>query len=219
MVCESIVTLLKENANAENAIPMQKYMKDKFAFLGIKKPERHKLVSAFFRESKFLEEPLNYGFIEFLWELSEREFQYVVLEYLVQNKQKLIKEDIGLLQRLITCKSWWDTVDLIATILVGDLAARYPDIIPKHIEAWAINENIWLKRTAILFQLKYKKNTNETLLYQYIEANAQSREFFIQKAIGWALREYSKTNRESVKNFIEVHRLSTLSIREGSKYL
>jgi 3-methyladenine DNA glycosylase AlkD len=219
MAYDSIVTLLKENANAENAIPMQKYMKDQFTFLGIKKPERQKLVSAFFRESDLLKGPLNYGFIEFLWGLSEREFQYVALEYLVQHKQTLKKGDIKLLQRLITHKSWWDTVDLIATILVGDLATRYPDIIPEYIEAWAINENIWLKRTAILFQLKYKINTNEILLYRYIELNARSREFFIQKAIGWALREYSKTHRDSVKNFIDAHQLSALSIREGSKYL
>lgn len=79
-------------------------------------------------------------------------------------------------------------------------------------------DELWLQRSAILFQLKYKEKTNETLLYRYIRQNTDSKEFFIQKAVGWALREYSKTNPESVKHFIEENRLPKLSIREGSKY-
>ncbi|MEN2766316.1 DNA alkylation repair protein [Ornithinibacillus sp. 16A2E] len=96
---------------------------------------------------------------------------------------------------------------------------EHPEVIQEKIEKWSTDSNMWLRRTSILFQLKYKKYTNEQLLYTYIRRNANSREFFIQKAIGWALREYSKTNPESVKNFIAENELAKLSVREGSKYL
>lgn len=128
-------------------------------------------------------------------------------------------DHIPLLEWLITTKSWWDTVDALATKSVGAVAKKYPETIPETIEGWAYGEHLWLRRTAILFQLKYKAETDEELLYRYIEQNADSKEFFIQKAIGWVLREYSKTDPDSVRNFIETHPLAKLSIREGSKYL
>ena len=103
--------------------------------------------------------------------------------------------------------------------LVGELARKYPELVEKTINHWSVDENYWLRRVAILFQLKYKQQTNEALLYDYMVKNADSKEFFLQKAIGWALREYSKTNPESVKAFIEGNQLAPLSIREGSKYL
>ena len=102
---------------------------------------------------------------------------------------------------------------------MGEIVKRYPEVIEETINQWAVHDNMWLRRTAILFQLKYKEQTNENLLYHYINKNADSKEFFIQKAIGWALREYSKTNSESVKTFIEGNQLARLSVREGSKYL
>jgi 3-methyladenine DNA glycosylase AlkD len=123
-----------------------------------------------------------------------------------------------LLERLITTKSWWDSVDSIAP-LVGELARKYPELVEENINHWSKHDNYWLRRASILFQLKYKDETNEALLYDYMVKNADSKEFFIQKAIGWALREYSKTNPKSVKAFIEGNQLAPLSIREGSKYL
>jgi len=124
-----------------------------------------------------------------------------------------------LLEKLITSKSWWDTVDTIAPHPVGKVAKETPSIVDDIIEGWSQSDNLWLCRSAILFQLRYKEETDETALYRYILANAESTEFFIQKAIGWALREYSKTNPSSVRKFIESHTLSKLSIREGSKYI
>lgn len=115
---------------------------------------------------------------------------------------------------LISTKSWWDTVDAIAPKPVGKIAASYPEVIEETLDGWAVHENMWLRRAAILFQLKYKEKTDDALLYRYILKNADSKEFFIQKAIGWALREYSKTNPASVKEFIENHKLAPLSVRE-----
>ncbi len=116
-------------------------------------------------------------------------------------------------------KSWWDTVDGIASNAVGKIAAQFPKVISETIEGWAYGDHLWLQRASIIFQLKYKTATNEELLYRYMIQHADSKEFFIQKAIGWALREYSKTNPQSVRAFIDEHSLPKLSVREGSKYI
>jgi 3-methyladenine DNA glycosylase AlkD len=214
-----LTTLFVENQNETNAGPMKNYMKGHFPFLGIKSPLRKELEKQFFNDAKILKEPFNKEFVSALWEKDEREYHYTALTYIGKSLKKLQKEDLPFLERLITSKSWWDTVDTLAPNSVAEIARKYPEVIGETIDGWSTNENMWLRRAAILFQLKYKQNTNEELLYQYIIKNADSKEFFIQKAIGWALREYSKTNPESVKHFIEGNQLAPLSIREGSKYL
>ncbi|ULT59985.1 DNA alkylation repair protein [Neobacillus drentensis] len=214
-----LTKLFEENRNEDNAGPMQNYMKGHFSFLGIKSPLRKDLEKKFFQETGLLLEPFNKEFIEELWNKEEREYQYTALTYMEKSLKKLQKSDLPFMEWLITTKSWWDTVDAIAPKPVGNIAEKFPDVIEETIDGWAIHENIWLRRAAILFQLKYKKKTNENLLYRYILKNAERKEFFIQKAIGWALREYSKTNPASVKKFIEGHKLAPLSVREGSKYL
>jgi 3-methyladenine DNA glycosylase AlkD len=215
---EVVSTLFERNRNEENAGPMIKYMKDHFPFLGIKSPQRKELEKQFFKETEILKKPFNQDFVIGLWEKDEREYQYTAITYMGKFIKKLPKEAIQFLERLITTKSWWDSVDSIAP-LVGELAKRYPELVEETINQWSVDENFWLRRASILFQLKYKNQTNEALLYDYIVKNADSKEFFIQKAIGWALREYSKTNPVSVKTFIEGNQLASLSVREGSKYL
>jgi 3-methyladenine DNA glycosylase AlkD len=215
---EKLTSLFEENRNDENAGPMKKYMKDHFPFLGIKSPLRKELEKQFFKETELLKVPFNSDFVTGLWEKDEREYQYTAITYTGKFIKKLPKDMILFFEKLITTKSWWDSVDSIAPI-VGELARKYPEIIEETIDGWAVDDNFWLRRSAILFQLKYKQQTNEDLLYDYIGKNADSKEFFIQKAIGWALREYSKTNPVSVKAFIEGNRLAPLSVREGSKYV
>lgn len=214
-----LVSLFEANRNEANAGPMKKYLRDQFEFLGIKTPERRELLKQFYQESGILKAPFQPDFVLALWDREEREYQYAALGYLEKLVKKLNKDDMPLLEQLITTKSWWDTVDTIAPKLVGHLAATYPDVISSKIDGWAVSDNIWLRRAAILFQLKYKQNTDEALLFRYIKENAHEKEFFIEKAIGWALREYSKTNPQSVKQFIEQQPLASLSIREGSKYI
>jgi 3-methyladenine DNA glycosylase AlkD len=215
---EKLTSLFEENRNDENAGPMKKYMKDHFPFLGIKSPLRKELEKQFFKETELLKVPFNSDFVTGLWEKDEREYQYTAITYTGKFIKKLPKDMILFFEKLITTKSWWDSVDSIAPI-VGELARKYPEIIEETIDGWAVDDNFWLRRSAILFQLKYKQQTNEDLLYDYIGKNADSKEFFIQKAIGWALREYSKTNPVSVKAFIEGNKLAPLSVREGSKYV
>ncbi|MEH7095907.1 DNA alkylation repair protein [Neobacillus vireti] len=214
-----LTKLFEEKRDADNAGPMQNYMKGHFSFLGIKSPLRKELEKKFFQETGLLHEPFNKEFIEELWNKQDREYQYTALTYMEKSLKKLHKSDLPFMEWLITTKSWWDTVDAIAPKPVGKIAENFPEVIVETIDGWSVNENIWLRRAAILFQLKYKGKTNEDLLYRYIMKNAESKEFFIQKAIGWALREYSKTNPASVKKFIEGHKLAPLSVREGSKYL
>lgn len=211
--------LFEVNRNEEQAIPMKKYMKDHFPFLGIKAPVRRELINRFLRENDMLKKPFQPDFVLALWEKDEREYQYAALDYIEKSLKKLQKEHLPLMETLITTKSWWDTVDMLAPKPVGKIAKDYPEVISETIEGWAYGDQLWFQRSAILFQLKYKKETDKALLYRYIKQNADSKEFFIQKAIGWALREYSKTNPESVKRFIEENELPKLSIREGSKYL
>jgi len=198
---------------------MANYMKNLFPFLGIKKPERTKLLRVFYGQTGILKEPFDPEWVRNLWEQEEREYQYAALDYIERHLKKLDRSHISLLEWLITTKSWWDSVDTLATKSVGAVAQKSPEVIEEYLEGWAYGDHLWLRRTAILFQLKYKGETNESLLYRYIEQNADSKEFFIQKAIGWVLREYSKTNPDSVKQFIQSHTLAPLSVREGSKYL
>lgn len=212
-----IFQIFYRNKNEENAVPMAKYMKNKFPFIGLKKPERTALSKEFLRLKK-KDKEVDWEFIFRCYDMPEREFHYLAIDYMDKVKNLLTPDDIGNIEELITTKSWWDTVDTISKI-VGHIAMKYPEIKRDIIQNWICSENIWLKRVSILFQLKYKESTDTEFLCKAIVDNSQTGEFFVNKAIGWALREYSKTNKEWVKEFIENNELSKLSIREGSKYL
>jgi 3-methyladenine DNA glycosylase AlkD len=216
---QSLLIILREHAQADLAKQMEGYMKNKFRFLGIQSPLRRSLSLPLLKEWGMYKLPIQVDFVRLLWDQEEREFQNVALDYLAKHVKQLEAEHIELLRELIISKSWWDTVDGIAIGLVGNLASRYPELIAQFLDPWSTDENMWLRRTAVLFQLHYKTRTDEQRLYEYIRLNAHSKEFFIQKAIGWALREYSKTNASSVRQFIQSHSLAKLSVREGSKYI
>lgn len=214
---EKLIEAFYQNSNPEQASGMAAYMKNQFSFLGLTKPERVALQRAFLNQAKKTA-TVDWAFIMRLWGLPEREFQYLALDYLSALSNRLQKEDIDKLKVLITHKSWWDTVDNLATI-TGILCAAYPELVASYMIKWSEDSNIWLVRISVLFQLKYKKETNTEVLSRIIRRNSDTKEFFINKAIGWALREYSKTNKEWVKAFIEDGRLHPLSVREGSKYI
>jgi 3-methyladenine DNA glycosylase AlkD len=154
-----------------------------------------------------------------MWALPEREYQYTAIGLLQGCQKKLVPGHVPLLEYLIVNKSWWDTVDGLAAHQVGRLFTAFPHIRDEHIGRWRRSDNIWLRRTAILFQLDYKAQTDEALLFDIIRENLDSKEFFIQKAIGWVLREYSKTNAESVVKFVNHTALPPLSHREALKWL
>ncbi|MCY1635532.1 DNA alkylation repair protein [Marinifilum sp. D737] len=212
-----IVEQFRKNSNEANARKMSAYMKNHFPFLGLPKPQRVELSKDFLRKIT-KEKMIDWNLVNYLWELSEREFQYLALEYLAKLKKQLEKPDISNIEQLIVTKSWWDSVDVLAP-LVGVLCKKYPELKTEVLDDWIISSNIWLKRVSILFQLKYKNDVDTEFLSKTIIANNLSNEFFVNKAIGWALRQYSKFNPDWVKEFISKYPLSPLSIREGSKYL
>ena len=163
---------------------------------------------------------IDWNFIETCWNKEEREFQYAVVYYLKTMQKFLKKGDISKLKYLVVTKSWWDTVDLLSKI-IGDVVNRNKELKTLMLE-WSKKENdIWLRRVAILHQLSFKENVDRLLLETILEDNLCDSEFFINKAIGWALRDYSKVNPEWVRKFIEKNRseMANLSLREASKYL
>ena len=207
-----------QHKNEEQAQKMSKYMLNKFEYIGIKTSERRKIFKNFFKEYKN-EEKIDWEFVNKCWENKYREFQYIAADYLKNMKDKLTIDDIPEFKRLILKKSWWDTIDNL-DMTIGALALKDSNV-NKILLEWSLDENIWLRRIAIDHQLLRKEKTNTELLEKILKNNLGQAEFFINKAIGWALRDYSKTNPNWVKNFIEKNRekMAKLSIREASKYL
>jgi 3-methyladenine DNA glycosylase AlkD len=205
--------------NPEKAGHMKAYMKNRYPFFGIQAGERKAVQKKFQREIRALSKGERFQLVRDLWGRDEREYQQLAVDIHSDRYRELTIEDLPHLEELITQKSWWDTVDLIASRLVAQILKDNPKEQQKYCNRWLNSQNMWLQRTAILFQLKYKSDTDFNLLSDVIVELKESNEFFIQKAIGWSLREYSKTNQEIVSKFIKQNTLKPLSVREGSKYL
>lgn len=214
-----LVELFESNRNQTNAFPMKKYMKEISEFLGLKSDDRKKLQTEFFKQYGLPDNQQLFSYIIYLWGMPYREYQYCGMEMLAKPAIKLKSEDIEIIEYMITTKSWWDTVDMVAASVAGKYFTKYPEKIRQVTGDWINSENIWLKRSALLFQLKYKAKTDTELMFEYIRKEAGHKDFFIRKAIGWVLREYSKTNPELVKDFISCTVLSTLSKKEGLKVI
>jgi 3-methyladenine DNA glycosylase AlkD len=215
---EEIIARLELLRDFERALGMSAYMRHQFKFLGIAAPVRQASAKALFSSLKVKQKPLDTECVLALWDLPEREYQYTALEYLHLCHKQLEASHLRLLERLICTKSWWDTVDSLAP-LVGMVVQRSPHLL-EVTDDWATNSNFWLRRVAILHQLRLKQQTNQSRLFEYIELNIHDKEFFIRKAIGWALREYAKVNSQAVIGFVEAHpELSGLSKREALKHL
>ncbi len=216
---QALQSHFEAHRNLEKAEPMAKYMKNLFPFLGIQAPDRTKLLREFLKEHGKPKSDDIEIIVRELWSLPEREYHYIALGLLEKSIKKADESIVPLLEYMITTKSWWDTVDYLATRLVGVLFAAHPSLIDTYIPKWMASGNMWLQRISILFQLKYKDKTDPKLLFSLMEQLSRSKEFFIQKAIGWALREYAKTAPEAVLQFVETHTLAPLSKREGLKHL
>lgn len=213
-----LITDFEENSNELLAESMSKYMQDKFRFLGVRGATRTEIYKKYFPDARKTK-TIDWNFVENCWNKEEREFQYVVVYYLKAMQKFLKREDISRLKYLIVTKSWWDTVDLLAKV-VGSLVIRIEGYDQIMLE-WSKDSNIWLKRVAILYQLSLKEKVDKQVLERILVNNLGDSEFFINKAIGWALRDYSKFDPEWVREFIEKNKngMANLSIREASKYL
>lgn len=213
-----IVGLLRENADPEKAPGMRAYMRDQFEFLGVPAPTRRALTRAHIRGA--VRRPgVDWEFIGRCWECEYRELQYVAADYLQAVQKRLMPDDIHRIKQLAQRKPWWDTIDSLDNLL-GALAMAHPQTKEVLLD-WSLDPDFWLRRIAIDHQLSLKEHTDNDLLEQIIVNNLGQTEFFINKAIGWALREYSKTDPEWVRDFVERHgeRMSKLSVKEASKRL
>ncbi len=214
-----ISTHLAENGNPTEAAKMAKYMRHKFEFYGIKAPIRRTIQKAIIQEYGMPTLDQLEDLVDLLWADKHREMQHFAMDLIDKHIKKVDLDFLKTLERLIITKSWWDTVDMLANRHVGHLGKRFPEIIPTYPDNWMASNNMWLQRTAIIFQLKYKEHTNIDLALKYILQLKGSKEFFIQKASGWFLREYSRTDWELVVDFIENNDLAPLTKREGLKWL
>ncbi|MCZ4409808.1 DNA alkylation repair protein [Cryomorphaceae bacterium 1068] len=203
-------------SNREIARGQAAYMRDQFLFLGLKSNARKEILKPFLRKDKPHKDDLA-QVVKALWRKPEREYQYAAQELAAKYLRESEKEDIELFEWMITTKSWWDTVDYIAATLVGNYFQKFPDERDQRIKAWLDSGNIWLQRTTLIFQLKYKDQVDTELLADNIHKLLGTKEFFINKAIGWALREYGKVNPDWVVDFVEKNELSNLSKREALK--
>lgn len=217
-IAESVEKLrqkLLKQANQEIAYQQKKYMREQFDYVGIKTPQRNAIARPFLKQWKKLKHDELLSLIELLWIQPERDFRYIGAELLYRHATTTLNaRDVEFLGRLITNQPWWDITDNLDRT-VGIIATK------QQMLDWAQQNNFWLRRVAIIHQLKRKSDTDTDLLAQIITLNLGSKEFFINKAIGWALREYSKTNPQWVSAFITEHRdqMATLTVREASKYL
>ena len=213
-----LITDLEENRNELLAESMSKYMQDKFRFLGVRGATRTEIYKKYFPDARKTK-TIDWDFVENCWNKEEREFQYVVVYYLKAMQKFLKREDISRLKYLIVTKSWWDTIDLLAKV-VGSLIIRIEGYDQIMLE-WSKDSNIWLRRVAILYQLSLKDKVDKQVLDKILVNNLGDSEFFINKAVGWALRDYSKYNPEWVREFIKKNKenMANLSIRDASKYI
>lgn len=220
MSSEEIVFAFKEYKNDVNAAKMAAYMKNKFVFLGIKSPIRREIQKEFLKETKKFQLVDTVALVKDLFSQEYRELHYFALDILKQKKKAFTREHQSFAKSLVLNNSWWDTVDFLATHLYNPILQ---DMELKERKV-AVNQlvehnNLWLNRVAIIYQLPLKEETNTNILESAILTHIDSKEFFHQKAIGWSLRQYSKTNPSYVAAFIEKYKLSKLAKKEASKYL
>ena len=206
------------NKDDKNAVSMSAYMRNQFKFYGIATPKRKTIYKDFLKAEKS-KGVIDWDLLDKCFADEHREFQYLVSDYLLFMKQYVTFEDMPKIKNYITNKSWWDTIDFLCKV-IGNVGLRDNRIKGLMVE-WSEDENFWVRRTAIEHQLGLKDKTDTELLEKIITNCFGSNEFFINKAIGWALREYSKTDPEWVRAFIEKHKkeMNSLSIRESSKYI
>ncbi|MCL1877133.1 DNA alkylation repair protein [Candidatus Saccharibacteria bacterium] len=211
-----IEKLFEQNRDTQNAIKMSAYMRDQFKFYGISSAARKNLYKDFLKKVK-LSKTIDWEFLEKCWSSDYREFQYLALDYLMAMQKFLTYDDIEKLAGFAKSKQWWDTIDSLDSIFgqIGLTDQRVDDLMLK----WSTDPDFWFRRIAIDHQLSRREKTDKELLAQIIKNNLGDKEFFINKAIGWSLREFSKTDANWVRKFVAENRskMANLSVREALK--
>lgn len=209
---------LEAAAVEANALPMKKYMKNHFEFYGIKSVPRKEILAQFRKDFGMISEEGLEEFVHLCWDNPYREVHYACLEIIDREKQPKT-ERLQLYEWMVLHRSWWDSVDFIAPSLMGRFFDQNPELIAENTLRYVQSNELWLQRSALIFQLKYKTHTDLPLLFNYCEMLADHKDFFIRKAIGWSLRQAGKFFPNEITDFVKNTKLSNLSQREALKHL
>ncbi len=207
-------------ADPAKAPQMAAYMKGHFEYLGVSAGDRRIVSKPILQAAKTLDRTALLDQVEALWSEPEREFHYVGMDAIRAGAKHLLPEDLPRVRALILQTPWWDTVDSLAVHTVGTMVTKHRELVHE-MDDWIESEELWIARTAILHQLMYKERTDTNRLFTYCEMQMEHTDFFMRKAIGWALRQYARTDADAVVAFVEKHddALSGLSKREALKHL
>ncbi|XP_062508178.1 uncharacterized protein LOC134184492 [Corticium candelabrum] len=226
-IVEALQKSYQTHERTVDAASMSKYMRNQFAFYGLRCPQRRELDRQVLSRQRSFDQGLLTSIATELWQKDQREFQYFVVDLLSKKVRDFVgsssshfKQASSCLLILLTTKSWWDTVDLLASGVVGPLVMKHGSVGIDLVEEWIQGDNMWLRRTALLHQLKYKEKTDSDRLFRFCLQCAHEEEVFIRKAIGWALREYHKVDPGAVERFVRrnASNLSALSKKEALKH-
>ncbi len=217
--CSKLDEMLRAKGNPVFAAGMKKYMRNKFEFYGIPATQRREVFRSFIRENGWPPPDRLEELCRELYSSPVRDLHYFAMWLADKNLRKFNTGAHKLFEEMIVCNAWWDTVDFIAANILGRYLRSHPELTREITDAWMNSGNIWLQRTCLLFQLKYRKTTDLSLLYGFIDRLKDSGEFFIQKAIGWALREYSKYDPEEVYRYVLQTELKPLSRKEALRII
>ncbi|MCB0737299.1 MAG: DNA alkylation repair protein [Bacteroidetes bacterium] len=216
---QPLIQAFEKAANAEEAAYMEAYMKGHFKFYGMKTAVRREIQKEFLKEYGLPAVETLEALVFDAYQSAYREVHAFAREVSVKLKKQWPEHFIELFEWMIVHNSWWDSVDSISVDLVANYFKKYPAQMQSLTTKWSVHENMWLRRTSIIFQVLNKDKTNTALLAANIEPNLNSKEFFIQKAIGWALRQYGKTNPNWVVEYVNSHDLKPLSKREAMRII
>jgi len=199
-------------------------MKSAMPFAGVKVPEMRRIAKSLIAEHVFDTTTAWRAACAALWNAAERrEERYIAIELLLARRYAAWRtfDIVPLAEHFIVTGAWWDYVDSIAPAVLGELLLAEPRRTVPLLRRWSADDDIWRRRSTLIAQLRLKKRTDEKLLFELIKPSLDSREFFLRKAIGWALREYSKTAPTAVARYVkrEHARLSPLSRREAMKII
>ncbi len=219
MIFKEILENFKKKADKSLALWQKNYMRRQFEFLGVNASDRNLIVKKYYPKILNLSYSDLERFVGLCWDNKYREMQYVAMWLLRNYSKKKPLENIGIAEFMIENKSWWDTVDFIAPNIAEPYFSENPQEEKIIVNKWLKSDNLWLRRSSIIYQLKRKEKTDTLILLYNIKQLADDTDFFIQKAIGWALREYSKINPDFVIKTSEDINLSNLAHREALRYL
>ena len=218
LLVDMMIDLFEAKSDAKRAEQNKAYMKHKFSFIGIITADRRFITKEIVKLFPFNDIKSVSNVVKILWQMDQREYHHAAIDILAHYHKLWQPDIIELIEYCLLNHSWWDSVDNLNIACVGRYFSMFPNALDITTR-WNNTDDIWLQRSSIIFQKPYKKKTDSKLLAAHILKVAESKDFFVRKAIGWALREYAKTNKEWVIDFVASNSLHSLSRREAMKHL